>query len=212
VGGLSGSFPLCLVTACTATSQCDPGEVCSQIQTLSGTIRAFCRQAIAGSGVGTSCTTGATCATALCPSWIGSCTEACAKDADCGVSGEICLDMWQSGASLVEGCAPGCGRAADCGAGKACVYGSDTPGDRVRFMCATPSGTDAAGANCATQNKCASGLCLTNTLNGQTVDQICTQPCVTTADCPASLPVCEDVTMSTPSGNGTQIIRLCNHP
>jgi hypothetical protein len=70
----------------------------------------------------------------------------------------------------------------------------------------------APGTSCATTNTCSSGICLTNTQSGTTVDQICTVPCVTAADCPAGLSVCEDVTTSTPSGNGTQIIRLCNHP
>ncbi len=62
-----------------------------------------------------------------------------------------------------------------------------------------------------TQN-CASGLCLSNMVNGQVVDAICTAPCVTGADCPVGFQVCADVTMSTPSGAGSQVLHLCNRP
>jgi hypothetical protein len=49
-------------------------------------------------------------------------------------------------------------------------------------------------------------------MNGQLVDAICTAPCVTGADCPPGFQVCSDVQMTTPSGSGTQTIRMCNHP
>jgi len=213
VGGLSGSFQVCLVAPCTSSSQCDPGEVCSDIKSSGNKIDAFCRQKqSAGAQMGAACQAAGDCVSQLCPARLLVCTEACGGDSDCAASaGAICVDAYNAGTDYVQTCAPGCTKASECPATKACAIVSDTAGDRTRFTCQVPWGTDATGADCSQQVNCASGLCLTNYLNGQKVDSICTQPCVTAADCPAGFTVCAEVQMPTPSGQGTQIIRACNH-
>lgn len=213
IGALSGDFHVCVVAPCTSSSQCDPGEVCSEIKSSAGQMDAFCRQKQgAGALLGGACQTSADCVSQLCPDGLLICTEVCNGDLDCAASpGAICVDVYRTSTDYVQACVPGCSRASDCPSGKACAIDSDSAGDRVRFTCQVPGGPDTTGADCSQQNKCATSLCLTNYLNGQKVDSICTQPCVTAADCPAGFTVCAELQMPTPSGLGTQIIRACNH-
>jgi hypothetical protein len=141
-----------------------------------------------------------------------SCTEICTTTADCAATaGEVCVDMF-GGTPPLEGCAPGCSRVSDCTApGTTCVFATDTGGNQDRFICGAPSGTGATGASCAGTNTCVSGLCLSNYQGSVLVDQICTQPCVTSADCPAGYPACIQVQISTPNGSGMQLLSVCDH-
>lgn len=93
-----------------------------------------------------------------------------------------------------------------------CVLDVDTAGDRYRFVCEPPRGPDPTGTDCSSVNHCATGLCLTNYVNGQVVDHLCTQTCQLASDCPAGFGECVDVEMTTPSNNGKQSLRVCNHP
>jgi len=213
VGSLSGTFDVCVVSPCTGPASCPAGEVCSAIQDVNGQPEAFCQGSISGGGpIGTSCSTGAACASDLCPSWLYSCTQVCTTTADCSAkAGEVCVDLF-GGTPPLEGCAPGCSRNADCTAsGTTCVFATDTGGNQDRFICGPPSGTGATGTSCAGTNTCASGLCLSNYTNNQLVDQICTQPCVTSADCPAAQPACIQVSTATPNGSGMQLLSVCDH-
>ncbi|MBI5548050.1 MAG: hypothetical protein HY901_29570 [Deltaproteobacteria bacterium] len=211
IGSLTESFSLCLVAPCASSQGCDPGEICSDVRQGGGGVESFCRRPHAGgSALGEACQSSATCESLLCP-YFQVCSEVCSSDLDCsGIASGICVDTFFSSSSVVQACAVGCSRSADCPLG-ACVFASDSVGDRVRFTCAPPHGADATGADCSTANHCAAGMCLSNYFNGQKVDSICTQPCITAADCPAGYGVCADVTVSHSSG-GTQIIQLCNHP
>jgi hypothetical protein len=213
IGGLSGSFDLCVVAPCSNTLDCDPGEVCSAIQYGTNEVYAFCRQGQSSGGdLGADCTAPAGCKSLLCPAWFGTCTEVCSADAECSaMAGGICVDMAVWGTTSVQVCADACSKASDCGGTKNCVLTSDSKGDQYRFVCG-PGGTDPTGTDCSTTIHCASGLCLTNYSGGQKVDSICTQPCVTAADCPVGYGVCANVQMTRPSGTGTQIISACNHP
>lgn len=212
VGSLSGSFQVCFVAPCTSTPQCESAEVCSDIKQSGDKIDAFCRQKGSGLPLGSACQSAADCASQLCPDSFLVCTEACGSDSDCAASaGAICVDSYRTASDYVQTCAPGCSKTSDCPASKACAVDRDTAGDRTRFTCQVPTGTDVAGADCSQQVNCVSGFCLTNYLDGQKVDSICTVPCVTAADCPAGLTTCAEVQMSTPSGQGTQIVRACNH-
>jgi hypothetical protein len=116
------------------------------------------------------------------------------------------------GLPSLEACAPGCSRDADCtAAGTTCVFTIDTDGNQNVFSCAPPFGPSATGTDCATQDTCASGVCLSNYSDGQLTDQICTQPCVTSADCPAAYPACVDMETTTPDGSGSQLLSVCDH-
>jgi hypothetical protein len=213
VGGLSGAFDVCVVSPCTGPSSCPSGEECSDIQDVAGNPEAFCRDAIAGGAAdGVTCTGGATCASGLCPAWLLSCTSICKTDADCAATpGEVCVDMF-SGTPPLEACAPGCSRDADCtAAGTTCVFSTDTGGNLDLFTCAPPFGPSATGADCSAQNTCASGLCLENSSGSTVIDQICTQPCVTSADCPTGYARCTEVQTSTPDGKGTVLLGVCDH-
>lgn len=92
------------------------------------------------------------------------------------------------------------------------MYARDTLGDQNRFICGDGWGTDPVGTACGSTNNCATGMCLSNYLNGQLVDSICSAPCQTGADCPVGYQVCSTVQMQTPSGSGMQAMGLCNHP
>jgi hypothetical protein len=214
VGALSGSFDLCVVAPCGNTAACDPGEVCSQLQSEGGNLVAYCRQANAGgAALGTACAADGACASLSCPTWLGFCTEVCSGSADCiAASPQACVDIFNNGSSVVAGCAPSCQRTADCPTGNACMIATDSASNLHRFICGPGWGSDPVGTSCQGTNECASGLCLQNYTNGQLVDAICTAPCTTGADCPTGYQVCADVQMTTPSGSGTQTIRMCNHP
>ncbi len=214
IGSASGSFQVCVVAPCSSSSQCETGEVCSDIVSTTNTIDAFCQQKQAtGGALGSACQGAADCLSQLCPTWVQVCTEVCAGDVDCAASpGAVCVDSYRAGSDYVQTCVPGCSAASQCPSGKACAISSDSAGDRYRFACEAPRGPDPTGADCSNTVECASGFCLTNYLNNQPVDSICTQPCVTSADCPAGFGNCVDVQMSTPSGNGKQFVRVCNHP
>lgn len=214
VDTLSGTFDLCVVEPCPNTAACDTGEVCSELRNEASALVPYCRQENAGGDpLGSPCSDNGTCASLNCPDWIGFCTEVCSGDADCVAATEqACVDVFSNGSSTVSGCVPACDRQADCPSGSTCMFVTDSISDLNRTMCGPGFGTDPVGADCMTTNECASGLCLQNYVNGQLVDAICTAPCVTGADCPTGYQVCTDVTMSTPSGAGTQTVRLCNHP
>lgn len=214
IGSASGSFQVCVVAPCSSSSQCETGEVCSDIVSTTNTIDAFCQQKQAtGGALGSACQGAADCLSQLCPTWVQVCTEVCAGDVDCAASpGSVCVDSYRAGSEYVQTCVPGCSASSQCPSGKACAISSDSAGDRYRFACEAPRGPDPTGADCSNTVECASGFCLTNYLNNQPVDSICTQPCVTSADCPAGFGNCVDVQMSTPSGNGKQFVRVCNHP
>ncbi len=211
VGGLSATFPMCVVVPCTTSTQCDPGEVCSDIRLINGTYAAYCKQANQGaSPVGAPCSSAADCASALCPPWLGTCTAVCSADADCG-GNLVCVDVYGNGSSVVQGCAIGCDQNSDCTTPAVCQIATDTAGNEHQFVCGTGYGTDPVGADCSTDNHCASGLCLQNFVNGQLVSQICTAPCVNgAADCPSGYQVCDEVNMTVPDGNGSQLLSLCN--
>jgi hypothetical protein len=211
VGGLSASFPMCAVLPCTSSTQCDPGEVCSDIRLINGAYAAYCKQANQGaSPVGAPCSSAADCASALCPPWLGTCTAVCSGDADCG-GNLACVDVYGNGTSVVQGCAIGCDQSSDCTTPAVCQIATDSAGNEHQFVCGTGYGTDPVGADCSTANHCASGLCLQNYVNGQLVSQLCTAPCIHgAADCPSGYQVCEEVNMLVPDGSGSQLLSLCN--
>jgi len=212
--GLSGTFDMCVVEPCGSTAVCDSGEYCSELRDESGVLVPYCRQGNAGGDpIGEACSSNASCASLNCPSWLGFCTEVCSGDADCVAANEqACVDVFDNGSSTLSGCAPACDQAADCPSGSTCMIANDSISDLHRFICGPGHGTDPVGSDCMTTNECQSGLCLQNYTSGQLQDAICTVPCVTGADCPPGYQVCTDLTMNTPSGSGTQLIRVCNHP
>jgi len=214
VSGLSGDFDMCVMAPCGNSAECDPGEVCSEVRTENGVLVAYCRQGQPGGGsLGTACTLPGDCASMMCPSWVGFCTEICSSDADCvAPAPQACVDVWNNGTSGLSSCAPLCNALGDCPAGSQCMFASDSISDQNRFICGEGWGTDPVGSDCSTTNNCATGLCLQNYMNGQLVDAICTAPCATGTDCPAGYQVCANVQMQTPSGTGMQTLGLCNHP
>lgn len=156
-----------------------------------------------GGGTGAACTTDNQCANALCLDGLtDQCTQACpADDATCGGGGQLCAEL--AGLGL---CAPGCVRNADCdvAGGKFCVVNANDAQNRYDQICVVPSGTDPAGADCSVTINCQSGLCLTS--GGS---DLCTEFCVTNADCPAATPTCGQATITLPGGVGTQTLDVC---
>jgi hypothetical protein len=214
VGTLSGSFDMCVVLPCPNTAACDPGEYCTELMQEGQLLVPYCRQGNAGGDpTGTFCSSGASCASLSCPNWLGFCTEVCSTDSDCvATTKQACVDVFNNGSSVVAACAPACAKVSECPTGTTCMIARDSANNKNRFICGPGWGTDPVGTNCMVENKCASGLCIQNYANGQIVDAICTAPCVTGADCPSGYQVCTDVQMNTPSGTGTQTIRMCNRP
>ncbi len=214
VGGLSGAFNVCVVAPCTSTTQCEAGEVCSDIVYGVAGVDAFCRlKQASGGSLGAACQSGAECVSQLCNWSSKTCTEACSGDLDCAASpGSVCVDAYHSASDYVQTCTPGCDKASECASPMTCVIATDTAGDRYRFTCAPAYGTAPTGTDCSSQNLCATGLCLTNMVNNQVVDHICTQPCETAADCPVGYGNCIDVEMTAPSGTGKSLVRVCDHP
>jgi|GEM_PF-3654543 len=196
----------CRVT-CADNATCPGwGPACGGIGTRTdgSTYELYCVDSNAGGGdTGAACTTDGQCLNAQCLVGItDQCTLACGtSDAACGGAGQLCTDF--SGLGL---CAPGCTRNADCdtAGGKSCVINTNTAQDRYDEICVVPTGTDAAGADCSTTINCESGLCLTS--GGS---DLCTQFCVTNADCPPAMPTCGQATITLPGSTGTQTLDVC---
>jgi hypothetical protein len=121
-----------------------------------------------------------------------------------------CVDMF-GGTPPLQGCALACTSASQCPSGLTCAFAVDTNGNQNVFTCSTPrTGGSPTGTSCATTNTCATGLCLTNYVGSVIKDQICTQPCTTSADCPTGYKNCIQVQTPTPSGSGMQLLDVCD--
>jgi len=92
------------------------------------------------------------------------------------------------------------------------VIQRDTPGNRTLFACGQALGSGGVGADCSGTIDCVAGLCLSNYYNGALVDQICTSPCSTGADCPAGYQQCVTIQLEGPSGGNLANVGVCTHP
>lgn len=213
VDGLSGSFSLCRVEPCAASSSCDSGEVCSDIRNDGTDVHAYCRQrSPGGAAIGQLCSQHSECESLLCPTGLNTCTEACSSEADCSGTGtQWCVDIFSTASSTVAGCAAGCWRDSDCPGALVCSLGRDSAADHNRLICRQAQGSGQVGDDCAA-GTCASGFCLKKYLNGTLQEQFCSTPCVTADDCPSGFERCSEVVVSTPSGAGTEFIHLSDRP
>lgn len=192
----------CRVFCDTATQCFGWGPSCSGLglETDETTLELFCVPGFPGAGAtGAACTSGPGCESGFClVDLTDTCTIGCGtSDALCP-SSDVCTEF--SGLGL---CSPSCGATADCTAGHSCILNTNVGQNRYDTLCLVPDpAADPMGASCAGVINCESGLCLTG-------PELCTGPCNTAADCPASLPVCGLGTITRPNGVGTQSMSIC---
>jgi hypothetical protein len=205
---------------CNRPQDCAPGQACTG-PTICGMHGCF--QCVAPSGTaafGAACVANTDCASGVCRG--GKCTIACALggtgNADCAAasSGYVCTELnYAVGATGMTSvvalgvCRRGCARNGDCAAPDVCEPSLNYASDQLDFICAQTSSTGVAGTTCVTGNDCQSLLCVAG--GGPMGRAVCTAPCQTNADCPATASVCTDLVWLRPSG-GTQPGRGCLPP
>jgi hypothetical protein len=201
-GGMGGGSP---DVACRRAADCPVGNVCGEPR-MDGLV--YCvPPSTSGGLLGAPCTTGLAtteCYDRICPVGVSSrCSRSCVEDGDCtGVTGYVCSTF-----GSYRFCLASCTTGAQCGVGETCALGVNTAADRWGFVCVTTRATNVpAGTACPTDPTimCSSGLCL-QSLQGN----LCTVPCTWSTDCPASLPNCANVTLSTPVAGAAQQVLAC---
>lgn len=218
-GGTSGAFDVCVTLqdlVCTSNEFCaDDGRVCGELRFEEEPVQAYCTFPVEGGDpFGAPCegatTLNTTCEDRLCLR--GRCTRMCEDDSDCAdaLQGFVCSDVILSGASL-RMCLDACAKDGDCVLeSHICLLQQDATDDELHWVCREPSRPDAPGATCYPDNQCASGACIrVRDQDNEVVDSYCTTPCEVAADCPAELPVCEEIPFARPTSFDPQPLRVC---
>jgi hypothetical protein len=202
--------------ACSRAADCPDDQVCGE-PTADGSFYCVDPEPTGGE-LGAACAQSyftTECQDRLClTGFSDQCTRVCVDDTDCAdVDGFGCADMVDA-----RYCVQLCDADADCQGGQVCSILSNAALDRYDWLCSLPRGTVPAGdppggGSCegTSNDDCENAFCLTQTRDG-TTSYHCTRPCVTGADCPASLPECIAVNMATPDSGTPQAMQLCGLP
>ncbi len=214
--GLAAAFEMCRTlppVECLSDDQCTEGNrVCGSIESTEDAVSLTCTDpAVDGGILGAPCegtlSLNDQCFSRLCLRGVtDECTAACVDNDDCagGPGGYICTEFRFAGERL-RLCADSCEHDEDCEReGQLCGFGRNEGDDRFEFVCRNPMGEDGPGSDCSEEVNCLNGICLI-----RPEERVCTVPCVTDDDCPDVLPVCGDATITRPSGDDTQTLRVC---
>ena len=226
-GNLSESFNLCRTladTPCEANDQCDDGvRVCGNIRfDQPNTAQPYCTwPRDGGDPIGTACTGTRSpndqCYDRICLTpYTNECTTTCVDNQDCADAGApggfICTDF-RLNSDTVRMCAEGCPNDDSCVRNNhLCALSRNVTDDRFEFICRSSMGDDPPGTDCSQTINCDHGICLIRRQNNMVVEQVCTLPCITDADCPvepANPWVCGDATIARPSSSTSQTLRVC---
>jgi hypothetical protein len=209
-GGAASTGGAAAQVTCMATSDCQPGQWCSDVDFTTASY--YCASNPSGSGIiGAACTSNADCLSGWCRAGgypAGNCSTLCRDNADCG-SAATCVHATNStsGASYAR-CLTACDSDTDCQPGAACMLVNDADATHWTTSCGDPvAGNLPFLSVVGVGDTCISYLTFTVFATSTTY---CSKACQTSAECGGALPLCLSMAVSNPNGVGTTSVNACS--
>lgn len=207
-GGAANNIAVCQPRpedSCLSDSQCTTGR-CVATRTTTAVLFGCGTPNANGAEVGATCAVDGDCAQNLCVS--GICAAPCQSTGDCAAAPDFACQLspvttTSGGTTNASICTPptSCENNADCRVSEVCYIRPDAQG--VDLFCRTKNvGGGNLGQVCTQATGCGNNYCLDTRFR-----DVCTQPCVSNADCPTAGYICGSVNVDYPGG--TEPVSMC---